>query len=283
MGYLLVTRQKPLLIIAAIFFVAATFVSAKNVDGDKWTLISTGLYYGEFDALDKSPIGDSKIRILKIDPKLYSFHMANASAPGEGGLMSVRKWSKKQNYLAAINAGLYQEDHKTSISLMKNNSHVNNRRMNKQKTIFAFEPKKKGIPKATIFDRECDNISTLKKDYSVYAQSIRMISCKGKNVWKLQKETYSTAAIAADKQGHILFIHVRSPYATHKLINSLLKLPLNIRTAMYVEGGPQAQMYVKGTDQEYILLGRYRSENAGKAISYFGWPIPNVIGIRKRK
>jgi len=283
MGYLLVTRQRPFLVIAAIFLVAATFVSAKNVDGEKWTLISTGLYYGEFEALDKSPVGDSKIRILKIDPKLYSFHMANASAPGEGGLMSVRKWSKKQNYVAAINAGLYQADHKTSISLMKNNSHINNRSMNKQKTIFAFAPKKKGPPEATIFDRECDDIRSLKKEYLVYAQSIRMISCKGKNVWKLQKETYSTAAIATDKQGNILFIHVRSPYATHKLINSLLKLPLNIRTAMYVEGGPQAQMYVNSSEKEYILLGRYRSENAGKAISYFGWPIPNVIGIRKRK
>ena len=264
--------------------VATTFyVSANSTRSRAWTRIDTGLYYGEFAAFDKSPVGDSKIRVLKINPKLYSFHLANASAPGEGGLMSVRKWSIKQNYLAAINASLYQADHKTSISLMKNNTHVNNPTMNKQKTILAFMPKKKNLPEATIFDRECDNISGLNKKYTVYVQSIRMISCKGKNVWKLQKERYSTAAIATDKQGHILFIHVRSPYATHQLINNLLKLPLGIRTAMYVEGGPQAQLYVNGGDKEYILLGRYRSENAGQAISYFGWPIPNVIGIRKKK
>jgi len=278
------TRHWPYLLLTAMLLVAVTvYVSARNVTQTVWTKINTGLYYAEFASLEKSPIGDSKIRVLKIDPKLYTFHLANASAPGEGGLMSVRKWSKKQNYLAAINASLYQADHKTSISLMKNNAHVNNPSMNKQKTIMAFGARKNGVPGATIFDRECDDISALKSKYFAYVQSIRMISCKGKNVWKLQKETYSTAAIGVDKQGNILFIHVRSPYATHKLINNLLHLPLDIRTAMYVEGGPQAQMYVNSSDKEYILLGRFRSANAGKAISYFGWPIPNVIGIRKRK
>ncbi len=147
----------------------------------------------------------------------------------------------------------------------------------------AFDPRKNDVPGATIFDRECDDISRLKEKYLAYVQSIRMISCKGKNVWKLQKEKYSTAAIAVNKLGHILFIHVRSPYATNQLINNLLKLPLNIRTAMYVEGGPQAQLYVNSAEKEYIILGRFRSSNAGKAISYFGWPVPNVIGIRKRK
>ncbi len=278
------TRHWPHLFLTAILLVAVTaYVSAGDGGQAVWKKIDTGLYYGEFSAHRKSPVGDSKIRVLKIDPKLYSFHLANASAPGEGALMSVRKWSKKQNYLAAINASLYQADHKTSISLMKNNAHVNNPTMNKQKTIMAFGPKKKAVAEAIIFDRECDDIRDLKKKYLVYVQSIRMISCRGKNVWKLQKDTYSTAAIGMDKQGHILFIHVRSPYATHKLINILLKLPLDIRTAMYVEGGPQAQMYVNSSDKEYILLGRFRSATAGKAISYFGWPVPNVIGIRKRQ
>lgn len=254
---------------------------AKKTVPKPWVKLQTGLEYAEFDSVEKAPVGDSKIRILKVNPKIFSFHLVNASAPTEGHLMSVRQWSKKHGFLAAINASMYQADHFTSISLMRSKGHTNNPSLSKHKTLLAFTAKDKKLPDASLIDRECDNLSIIRKQYLSLVQSIRMISCKGRNVWKPQKEKFSTAAIASDKDGNILFIHVRSPYATHDLINALLKLPLRIKTCMYVEGGHQAQMYIKGPEREYVLLGRYSSDFSGHALAKFGWPVPNVIGIKK--
>lgn len=249
----------------------------------KWRQIQPGLDYYEFKVTPASTVGDSKIRVLRISPKYFTFHMVNASSPSEGGLMSVRQWAKKHSFTAAINASMYQSDHFTSVSLMKNGKHINNPHVSKHKTVFAFSTRSPKNSRAVIYDRECDNFGELKKKYHSYVQSIRMISCQGKNVWKKQPASFSTAAIANDKNGNILFIHVRAPFSTHNLINHLLGLPLDIRTAMYVEGGHQAQLYVKMPQREYVLLGRYRSHFSGQAKAKFGWPIPNVIGIRPRK
>jgi len=263
-------------------FVVSNLIAERS-KSKLWEKIEDGLEFAEFESTIKSVVGDSRIRVLKINPKMYSFHLVNASNPSERQLMSVRQWSKKHGFLAAINASMYQADHFTSISLMRSAGHINNPRLSRHKAVLAFATKSNGKTSISLFDRECEEYKNIKKDYSSLVQSIRMISCNGRNVWKPQKDKFSTAAIAYDKAGNILFIHVRSPFTTHDLINELLKLPLDIKTCMYVEGGHQAQLYIKSTKREYVILGRYRSELSGKTKAKFGWPVPNVIGIRKIK
>ena len=276
-------RSSILMLPLLLLLVCVSAWSNNKTVPNKWHNIDVGLDYAEFISPLKAPVGDSKIRVLKIDPKLYSFHLVNASSPGEGHLMSVREWSKKHNFIAAINASMYQADNFTSVSLMRSKNHTNNPTLTRHKAVLAFKAQQHTkLPGIYLYDRECEKFSDIKPLYTSFVQSIRMISCKGKNVWKPQPEKFSTAAIATDKAGNILFLHVRSPFATHDLINVLLKLPLNIKTCMYVEGGHQAQMYIRTPKREYILLGRYRSEFSGYARAHFGWPVPNIIGIRRK-
>lgn len=277
-------RAKVIILLALI---AVSSVIGRTSNGaaksDAWEKLDKGLEYATLDAPAKSSIGDSKIRVLRINPRHYSFHLVNVSENDENSAMSVRGWAKKNDFVAAINASMFQRDMRTSISFMRNRSHINNAKMTRDKTIFAFQSTGEKYRFPVIFDRECDDVEEMKAHFRVHVQSIRMISCNGRNVWKEQKDSWSTAAIANDHDGNILFIHVQSPYPTHELIAHLLTLPLNIRTAMYVEGGPQAQLFIKTSDQEHILLGRYTSELLGRAEAKIGWPVPNVIGIRQRK
>ena len=106
-----------------------------------------------------------------------------------------------------------------------------------------------------------------------------MISCDRKNVWTQQSKKWSTAAIGMDAQKNILFIHVRSPYSTHDLINILLDLPVDLKRIMYVEGGAEAQMYIKSEKAQYEFIGSYSTGSNENDDNFFAWPIPNVIGI----
>jgi hypothetical protein len=75
---------------------------------------------------------------------------------------------------------------------------------------------------------------------------------------------------------------VRSLYSTHDVINALLALPLDLRNAMYVEGGPEAQLYVKAGDVERELTGIYDSSLVDPDTTAIAWPIPNVIGVARK-
>ena len=248
----------------------------KNSD---WQKLAQGLELGIFDASLTSEIGDSKVRVLRIDPQHYRLRLLNASATENGRPLSARQWSQQNDLVAAINASMYQEDYKSSVSLMRTRAHVNNPRVSKDMSILAFDRKVADVPRVKIIDRQCEDLEIWQKKYSTVVQSIRMISCNGKNVWTQQPQKWSTAAIGVDDQDRVLFIHVGSPYSTHDVIDILKKLPLNITRAMYVEGGPQAQLYINIGDHEYEFVGHYEIEIQGNVKKLISRPVPNVVGI----
>jgi len=256
--------------------------AADSVTG--WQKLADGLELGIFDAPQPTEIGDSKIRILRIDPSRYELKLLNASVSKNARSLSARQWCRQNGLVAAINASMFQEDLKTSVSLMRTRTHVNNPRLReKDMTILAFDRLGPGVPEVKIIDRDCEDFKTWKNKYGTLVQSIRMISCNGKNVWEQQPKKQSTVAIGMDKADRVLFIHVGSPYSTHDLINILQELPLQIARAMYTEGGPQAQLYIKSGGREYEFVGHSEIDLSNNANSWFSWPIPNAVGVSLRK
>ena len=255
------------------------YQESQAYDQDRWFSLEPGLDLGIFNSPEKSEFGDSKIRLLRIDPNNFEFKLLNSSSSKNGQHGSAKYWVTQNNLVAAINASMYQRDQKTSVSYMQTQSHVNNQWVSKDKAFLVFDPKDKSLPPVQIVDRECDDFPGLRKKYGTIIQSIRMISCDRKNVWTQQSKKWSTAAIGMDAQKNILFIHVRSPYSTHDLINILLDLPVDLERIMYVEGGAEAQMYIKSEKAQYEFIGSYSTGSNENDDNFFAWPIPNVIGI----
>ena len=247
-----------------------------------WNLLETGLEFGVFSAPISSESGDSLIRILRIDPRQFEFRLLNASATPEREGMTAKEWSQRHQLVAAINASMYQADYLSSVSLMRTKNHINNPNLSKDKAILAFHPKSSKLPPVMILDRQCDNFDDWMPKYTTLVQSIRMISCKGANVWRHNPEKrWSIAAIATDKHGRVLFIHARSQYSTNELNSILLALPLQVARAMYVEGGSEAQLYVKSGEYECELVGAYGMSGFHP---YNGArPIPNIVGIARKQ
>jgi len=244
-----------------------------------WRQLAEGLELGIFDSHLPAEIGDSRIRVLRIDPQHFKLRLLNASALKQGESLSAKEWSRRNGLVAAINASMYQADYRSSVSLMRTKAHVNNPRLSKDMAILAFDRKQCDVPRVKIIDRQCEDFETWGKKYDTVIQSIRMISCTGKNVWKQQPQKWSTAAIGIDGRQRVLFIHVGSPYSTHDVIEVLKKLPLDIARAMYAEGGPQAQLYINIGDHEYDFVGNYDIDLHGNVKKLISHPVPNVVGI----
>jgi hypothetical protein len=129
-----------------------------------------------------------------------------------------------------------------------------------------------------IFDREQQDFNELRPRYATLVQSIRMVSCDRRNVWAPSDRRFSAAAIGVDRRGRVLFIHARTPWPVHELVQALLALPIDLAQAMYVEGGPEAQLFARGGGRELERVGTF--EGTGGNAS--AWPVPNVVAAVRR-
>ena len=249
---------------------------------DPWRELEPGLDFAAFAAPRPAERGDSRIRVLRIDPERFDLRLLNASAEAGDRLRTARDWAREHGLVAAINASMFQTDYRSSVSLMINRAHVNNPRVSKDKAVLAFDRKELEAPRVQIIDRDCQDFEALRGRYRVLVQSIRMVSCDGENVWADQPDQWSTAAIGIDDSGRVLFIHSRSPYTVHDLIDMLLALPISLKNAMYVEGGREAQLYVRTAGEELEFYGSVATPFFEADTNRLAWPIPNAIGVVRR-
>lgn len=248
---------------------------------EAWRQADEGLFIGEFASPPAIPGEPSLITVVKVDPAHYHFRLLCASE-NDRQRLTVKEWSEKFGLTVAFNAGMYQQDGFSSVGFMKNHQHVNNGHLNKNRAVLAFNPVDTGVPPVQIIDRDFQDFESLKPRYRSFVQSIRMISLKQKNVWNPQPEGWNTLAIAVDRDGNVLLIFDESRQPVHQLVETLLSLPLAIVNAMYLEGGPQASLYVNTPGLTLEKYGHLDSLINGSQPLRLAWPIPNVIGLVKK-
>jgi hypothetical protein len=251
--------------------------------GGGWQTLERGLELGTFLAPRLSDMGDSRIRVLRIDPAHFRFHLLNASASADGRPLTARQWCVRNGLVAAINASMFQRDRRSSVSFMRTGGHTNNPRISKDKAVLAFDPRAPGARPVRLIDLQFESFPDARRRYGTLIQSIRMLSADGRNVWRPQPKRWSAAVIGEDGRGRILFIHCRSPYRMHDLVNHLRALPIELGRAMYVEGGPEAQLYVRSGGREFELVGSYETGFPASDSNRRARPVPNVVAIGRRE
>lgn len=241
-----------------------------------------GLEIQRFRSPVKSSSGDSMITVVRIDPHQYDFRLLCASEHGKKR-RTVKEWTQEFGLVGAFNAAMFQKDGFTSTGYMKNFDHVNNPRINSTyHALFVFNPSEPSLPPVQMIDRECEGFHLVSSKYRSGVQNLRMISCTRENVWRPQPKRSSIVSLGVDGQGQILVLFGRSPYSVHEFINILLGLDIDIQRAMYLEGGPEASLYMKQGEKELSLAGSLETLfNESDRQDTF-WPIPNVIGIVAR-
>jgi len=263
-------------------FVIPSIIPAND---DKWQPLAPGMDVQILNARKPGSDGDSKITVVRIDPKLWELVFIGISQTGETSGKTAREWCRNQNLSCAINAGMFDTNNKTHVGYLRYHEHVNNGQVNNYKSVAAFDPKRdKELPTFQIFDLDETGVSikSILNDYNSAIQNMRLIKKPGTNVWNKQNRKWSEAAIGEDNKGRILFIFSRSPFSMHDLNKELLASGIGIVAAQHLEGGPEAQLYLRVGNKEFEMFGSYETsfkENDGNETP---WPIPNIIGVRPK-
>jgi hypothetical protein len=117
--------------------------------------------------------------------------------------------------------------------------------------------------------------------YDVVVQNLRLIAGNRRNVWAPSDRKWSEAALAIDGQGRLLFLFSRVPYTMRDFNELLLRLPLDVRQAMHLEGGPEASLSIHGGGIDVDLCGSYETGFMANDSNRQQWPLPNVLGIAR--
>lgn len=252
-----------------------------------WTQIVPGLNVCETLAPRKSEINDSKITILKIDPKFFEFHLLMATEHYKKSL-NAKEWADSFDLNIVINAGMYDLSRKMfSKGYLKGEKHTNQTEIHPNyKSMIAFNPKDSNDVKFKVVDLECDSFQSVKGKYACLAQGLRMLDCNGGPIgWNKRRQFCSQLITTIDDKGNVYLIFVRSPYLHNEMISYMQQMKLNLHNAIYMEGGPQTSLYVdirKDGKELFHMekIGSYVSETYANDKNDHFWKLPNVIGIK---
>jgi len=190
-------------------------------------------------------------------------------------------WCDGEHLVAAINLGMYRDDHLTNVGYARSGAHVNHPHLTQYQSALLFGPLKPGLPAARLLDLDAPHARETLSDYDTVVQNLRLIRAPGRSVWSEQPRRWSEAAVASDDAGRILFVFLRAPRTMSDFNRLLLSLPLGVVAAMHVEGGPEASLSVRGP-LHVDANGSYETgfiENDGEPSQ---WEIPNVLGVAVR-
>jgi hypothetical protein len=265
---------------------AALLGGASPSTNAAWRSLAPGLEIGTF-AAGAPGGGKGQITVLRADPALWDLEFAGLSQEKEGAAgRTAKRWAKDRKFTAAINAGMFAEDYRTHLGYLRQGDHVHNGRIvGKYESAAAFGPTAKNdAPRFRIFDLDEPGmaIESIRRDYSLVVQNLRLIKRPGMNRWEQQPKRWSEAALGEDAEGRILFIFARSPFSMHDLNRELLAAGIGVVAAQHLEGGPEAQLYIRIGKEEIEMFGSFETDFEEDDDNNRAWPVPNVLGIKPR-
>jgi len=264
----------------------AAYPQSSHTGEISWKTLMAGLQYAEVDAPDQSVVNDSKLTILRIDPRNFDFEFLTASEYGHR-MRTAPDWATEFNQNIIVNAGMYNYNRSHSNKgYMKHFNHLNNpKKTTNNNAMLAMHPKDEKKLAFEIYDLTCQNWDSLKHQYHSFCQGMRMISCTGGAMEfnKRPDQSCSMVIAATDTAKNLYIVFTRSPYTHRAMIRYLQQLLPGVRTTAYLEGGPEASLYISTGDTVVAKYGSYISNTRANDDNDHFWEIPNVIGIRRKQ
>lgn len=241
-----------------------------------WRSITPGVDYAELKP--DGPQG-AIFHVVRVDAERAKLRAVMASA-GDRKARTAGRWCDEQHLAAAINLGMFLDDGVSNVGFARAGAHTNHARwVGKYQSVLAFGRRRPDLPAALLVDLDAPGARARLDGYDTVIQNLRMVKAPGHNAWGPQGKRWSEAAVAIDKVGRVLFVFARAPLSMHEFNRRLLALPLDVVTAMHVEGGPEASLSVRAPAVRFDLNGSYETGfNENEGVDH-QWPIPNVLGV----
>ncbi len=209
-----------------------------------WLVLEPGLEIARFDSRTAAPADTGDLTVLRVDPLRWHLEVMATAGMDGGSPRGLDRWCRDFNLVAAINAGMYQQDGRTHVGYCKVGGRVISAAVNHYRSAAAMDPVKVGDPPFRIFDLDETPLDSIAAAYGTVVQNLRLIKRRAEPRWPSRPESWSEAALGEDARGRALLMHCTRPLSMHDFNQLILALPLSVVAAQHLEGNFPAQLWV---------------------------------------
>ena len=218
--------------------------------------------------------GPACIDVVRADLARYRLRVLSSGDAGRTALV----WRDGDKLAAVTNAGMFHAGG-APVGLVIANGVERGTDNQKFSGVIAGDPISPDDPPVVVAGKGCTgfDLAALRRRYRSLVQSYRLLGCDGNALpWQDPKQ-YSAAGIGVDRTGRIVFVHARAAVTMAELSKALAAHDL--AGALFLEGGPEASLVVRGPDGELERVGSYETGFVENDDNHEWWALPNVIGI----
>jgi hypothetical protein len=229
-----------------------------------WRGLSPGLEFRLQDGGSAARKGPATVAVLRADParwRLDLFHRSEPAAAGRG--RDAEGWQKLTGAPVVLNATQYYPDQVPMGIFLKQGRNLGTRLLPRWKGMLVGEPKDPGLPRVTILDLELEPFHLDTNPYRVALQSFMLLDRGGRKRVRRSDWHASRSAIATDRKGRLLLLHTEGAWTLWDLADWMARSDLDVREAMSMDGGFEAQMCVRAGGFEHVSFGGWHVDDRG--------------------
>jgi uncharacterized protein YigE (DUF2233 family) len=245
----------------------------------EWRTLSQGLAFTEVQVFyNQEPV--DTLAVVKIDPAVNSFRVFHHKP------QSIVSWQEEIQAPVVFNASYFSPKSQPVGLVIMDGKHLGPPCNSQMQGMFVAEPQgvSPDLPRATILDLKATRIDLKKFPWKQGVQSFPLLlDYKGNiRVKESGKKSYRTV-ISADRNGNILIFNTANNYFTlYKMAQFLKASSFDIDSALNLDGGAEAQLYIKAKDFEYYSPPSWQSR-LGNIMDQPKFWLPTVIGVFPRQ
>lgn len=244
----------------------------------KWQPLGRGLSFTKVEVLREEE-GVTTLAVVKIDPGANTFRVFHHSP------QSITAWQQELKAVVVFNASYYYRDGTPCGLVITDGKPLGPWRNARMRGMFVAEPKglSPDLPRATILDLTRDTITPQKLPWSQGVQSFPLLLDANERIRVHRSDkTARRSVIATDRQGNILVFNTNSGYfALYDLAQFLKESAFEVETALNLDGGTEAQLYIKTKDFEYFSPHAWETQ-LGTLLDRKEFQLPTVVAVFPR-
>ena len=244
----------------------------------KWQSLGRGLSFAKVEVLREDEAVET-LAVVKIDPGANAFRVFHHSP------QSIIAWQEELKAVVVFNGSYYFRDGAPCGLVITNGKPVGPWRNAQMRGMFVAEPQglSPDLPRATILDLTQTTITPKKLPWTQGLQSFPLLLDANERIRvRRSDKTARRSVIATDRQGNILVFNTNSGYFTlYDLAQFLKASAFEVDLALNLDGGTEAQLYIKTKDMEYFSPHSWETQ-LGTILDRKEFHLPTVVAVFPR-
>lgn len=224
--------------------------------------------------------GDGILTLVRVDLRRYRLRILTEER--HGARRPADRWVRDHHLSGAINAGMFLPNGRSVGFMKQDGAVVSDRHVSRYHSAVGFGAAS-GSP-FVVGGRGCrgNTLAQLRRRFDNVLQAYGMVDCHGEAVLWPHRRRFSAAGFGVDRQGRAVFVHTRTPYRMATLNRMLAAPELGLAGLIYMEGGPEASLFVDAEGQRVREIGSWEDGFNPNDDNHVFWDLPNIIAFEPR-